>query len=250
MVYLVKFLYGLVIPPGIFVLALIILSVYFYNRNKKAFIPIFVLTILFYLCNIPIVSYAFMRGVESMYIPPKTIPNADVIISLGAGATKDTPNIGGKGNVYGNSSSRIMLSSILYRKIKKPIIVSGGKVFKSSGSEGDIGKRTLIELGVPKGKIFSENRSLNTTQNAKYSVEIMKKNGLKKAILVTSAFHMARAVKQFKKYGIDVIPYPTDYQVNIHYEFSIEDFYPDGDSMSRLSCALKEYIGILMSKAY
>jgi len=43
---------------------------------------------------------------------------------------------------------------------------------------------------------------------------IVDKHGFNKPILVTSAFHMKRAVKQFEKNEVNVIPYPTDYQTN------------------------------------
>ena len=98
--------------------------------------------------------------------------------------------------------------------------------------------------------IIAENQSLNTTENAKYTKELMKKNGFTEPILVTSAFHMERSVLQFKKANLSVTPYPTDYQTNLRMQFQPHQLWPSAVALLDVSLALKEYVGILAIKWY
>jgi uncharacterized SAM-binding protein YcdF (DUF218 family) len=179
------------------------------------------------------------------YQPPQIV-NGDVIVMLGAGATNDTNDVDGRGELSGFGANRLITTARLYKQTKLPIIVSGGAVFKDSGNEAEIAKRQLIALGVPEYKIFLENKSLNTEQNAKFTKKIMSLKKLKHPILVTSAFHMERAVLNFTRIGIKVVPYPTDFQTNRNMSIYPNKFVPADFLNTRL--ALKEYLGILAVK--
>lgn len=217
--------------------------------NSKFLKPLILFTFIFYAFSIPLVTDSIISSLERQYSPPKN-PSADVIIMLGGGATLDTPNLDFKGHLSGYSSNRLLTVLQLYKKLKVPIIISGGKVFKSSGTESKIAENILLSIGIPKSAIITDDRSINTTENAKYTSELLERYGFKKPILVTSAFHMPRALLQFKKFKVKVVPYPTDYQTDIRKSFEVNDLIPSGDSLSKLSLGIKEYIGIFASKVY
>ncbi len=61
---------------------------------------------------------------------------------------------------------------------------------------------------------------------------------------------MHRSVLQFKKYGMEVIPYPTDYQTNTKRIITYNDFIPTTYGLNNFRTALKEYIGIMAVKWY
>ena len=61
-------------------------------------------------------------------------------------------------------------------------------------------------------KILLEKKSKNTLQNIKFSKEIIEKFG-GDWILITSAFHMRRAMFLVDMYDINVVPYPVDWQI-------------------------------------
>jgi len=71
---------------------------------------------------------------------------------------------------------------------------------------------------------------------------------LNKPILVTSAFHMKRAVKQFEKNEVNVIPYPTDYQTNSIRKITFMDFVPSAEALQKFYFSVKEYVGIVASR--
>ena len=65
----------------------------------------------------------------------------------------------------------------------------------------------LIEFGVNKNSVLSENKSRNTRENALYSKKIMDEHKIKSIVLVTSNIHMKRSTKVFEKLNYKVFPY-------------------------------------------
>jgi len=250
LVYFIKFLYStFLFPPGSIIIALLLLCFYLYRRRSGFAKILAVITLFFYLSTISLISDPLIGSLEKRYQPPSEV-QGDVIIMLGGGATLDTPNVHNAGHLSGFAANRLLTCAQLYHLLNVPILVSGGKVLETTGSEADIAKIILVGLGVPADMIITENQSLNTTENAKFTKELMKKNGFVEPILVTSAFHMERSVLQFKKVNLSVTPYPTDYQTNLRMQFQPHQVWPSATALLNVSLALKEYVGILAIKWY
>lgn len=250
MFYLIQMLYTtFLLPPGIFLVVLAALSIWLTPRDKKAARGLAVVTCAFYLASTGLVSGALIRSLEDRHIPQAHI-NGDVVIMLGGGATLDTPNIGGAGHLSGYAANRLLTALQLYQQLKVPVIVSGGKVLETTGNEAEITARILVKLGVPSEQIIIENKSLNTTQNAAFTKALIDKHGFRQPILVTSAFHMERAVRQFAKAGQGIIPFPTDYQVNVESRLTVQQLLPSAVALMDTQLAIKEYIGLLAAKWY
>lgn len=250
MIYFIKFLYStFLFPPGSIIVALLLLCYYLYKRKCSGAKIAFLLTFIFYLSTTSLVSDQLIRSLEARYQPPNHV-QGDVIIMLGGGATLDTPNVNGLGHLSGFAANRLLTCAQLYHSLHIPIVISGGKVLETTGTESEIAKVILIGLGVPEDQIIAENKSLNTTENARYTKKIIEQYGFKEPILVTSAFHMERSVLQFKKAELSVLPYPTDYQTNIHRKFELYQLWPSAGALLNLNLALKEYTGILAVKWY
>lgn len=99
MLYVLKVIYStFLIPPGIFLVLLLALTVRLYRRQKQSATMLFIRTIFFYLCTIPAVADPVIRSLEVRYTPP-TAFSGDAIVLLGGGATMDTPNIDGHGHL-------------------------------------------------------------------------------------------------------------------------------------------------------
>ena len=148
----------------------------------------------------------------------------------------------------GQAANRLLTAVRLQRQLGIPILLSGGQVYEDTGAEAKIARRILIDLGVPESKILVETRSINTTQNARYSAEILRAQGLTQPILVTSAFHMKRAVLNFKKQGIDVVPYPADYQVTHHPVFHYTKLRPQTEALLDNVTVLQETLRTLVTR--
>ena len=242
MVYVIKFIYSFLIPPGIFPTALFILSFFAYKRNKFLFKGILFIAVVQYILVIPITGQLLLHPLEQKYRVPSQL-NGDVLVWLGGGATLDTPDIDGQGHLSGAASSRLLTTVQLYKRTKLPIILSGGQVFQDSGNEAYIAKRMLISLGVNPNDIYIEDKSLNTEQNAKFTAILLEKHHFKKPILVTSAFHMVRAVQHFENEGITVQAFPTGYLQSNKIHLYPNQFAPSNNNSAFI--AIKEYIGIV-----
>jgi uncharacterized SAM-binding protein YcdF (DUF218 family) len=94
--------------------------------------------------------------------------------------------------------------SKLYPEAK--ILYSGG------GTEAQLGKEILMRLGVECERIIIEDRSRNTAENARLSKIIAAPKESEKWLLVTSAFHMPRAMGAFRAVGFPVEATPVDFR--------------------------------------
>ncbi|MDG0792506.1 YdcF family protein [Cohnella ginsengisoli] len=248
MIYIIKFIYSFVLPPGIFVLSLLAASAWLWRKSRRPALLIAAVALLLYLSVIPLTSQPLIKGLERQYDQPNAV-SGDVIVVLGGGATRGTPDLGGEGNLSGGAANRLLTAVRLHRTTGLPILFSGGQVFSDSGNEADIARRQLIELGVADSDILVENRSLNTEQNAVYTAALLRASGLTHPILVTSAFHMPRAVREFRLADVEAEPFPTDY-LSSRGRFS---FYPGllapgSSAAATTGTALKEYLGLLALK--
>ncbi|HIT91218.1 MAG TPA: YdcF family protein [Candidatus Merdenecus merdavium] len=143
---------------------------------------------------------------------PKASKNLDYIILLGA-------------KVNGEIPSRILMARIKraaqYLKENKEtkIIVSGGQGPDEGISEALAMKRALIMEGIAENRIIFEDRSVNTKENIEFSYHLIE-NKEASIALVTSDFHIFRAMAIAKKQGIHQIqgiPAPVDTIVILHY---------------------------------
>jgi uncharacterized SAM-binding protein YcdF (DUF218 family) len=116
--------------------------------------------------------------------------------------------------------------SKLYPEAK--ILYSGG------GAEAQLGKKVLMRLGIEGKRIIIEDRSRNTAENARLSMIVVAPKQSEKWLLVTSAFHMARAMGAFRAFGFQVEADPVDFLS------SKADIA--GQEQARL--ALREYIAL------
>lgn len=249
MIYFIKLVYSFVLPPGIFIVLLLGLVLWIWEKNRRPALVLLGVTLLLYLSMTNLVSDTLISSLEQKYAQPDIAAvQGDVIVVLGGGATSGTPDLDGEGNLLGSAANRLLTAVRLYRQTRLPILFSGGQVFPDSGNEADIAKRQLLSLGIPAQDILTENQSLNTDQNAVNTAAVMQANGLSRPVLVTSGFHMWRAMLQFKHAGLTPLAYPTDYIASRPMALYLSKFVPSPGAVSTTGLALKEYLGILAAR--
>ncbi|WP_131016770.1 YdcF family protein [Paenibacillus thalictri] len=244
MLYILKFIFSLISPPGLFILLALLLALYLYRSHKRAALLSALLAGFMYLCCMPLLSDSLLRAWEYRYTPPADI-SADAIVVLTGGAVGGAPGTGGIGGLTGDTLSRAVTAVELYRKSRLPIIVSGGQVFADTGNEGRIAKQTMISLGVPESAILLDDTSRNTAENAEHTRGILTEHGFKQPLLITSAYHMERAVHHFKNQGVYVIPYPTDYRTSPQFAWDMNKLAPSASALAKLTMLVKEVLGLL-----
>lgn len=107
----------------------------------------------------------------------------------------------------GDTAARTAEAISLYKAGWAPkLIFSGAAADKSGPSNAEVMRKQAVSDGVPKGAITIEDLSATTAENAQNTAELVKGMGLRRVILVTSAYHQRRASIEFgKRLGSDVV---------------------------------------------
>ncbi len=149
------------------------------------------------------------------------------------------------------SLKRTLYALMLAKKENLPLIFSGGM------RESDAAKETLMQLSdaldlnltMPRTfhrafGLYFEDKSLDTWENARFTRALLQRYGIKKPkiVLVTSAFHMPRAMMLFQKAGFQATPAPTDYKASSLRHFW---YFPSITGLRLSYFALHEYAGYL-----
>lgn len=245
MFFLKKLITYSVVPPGMIII-LLLLSLIFLRKRLKLFV--FFLAIFIYAISIEPVKDLFIIPLEDAYKVPSVseIKSCDAYIVLGGGINENAPDIDGVGQLSNDSMPRVISAYRLYMINKKPIVLSGGKVYGDK-AEAQVAKKMLVSLGVKEKDIITESASKDTYENAKLVSEIAEKIKIKKIALITSAFHMKRSVMLFKKFFKDIVPYPTDYKT-ARARYNVMSYMPGASNIACIAYSIKEYMGIAFYK--
>lgn len=103
----------------------------------------------------------------------------------------------------------------------------------------------LQDWGLPAERIVLEDKSRNTAENAAFTRALVDPKPGERWLLVTSAYHMPRAIGVFRHAGFDVEPYPVDYRTYGPVDMT-RLFESVGDGLKRTDLTAKEWIGLLV----
>ncbi|MDI3256422.1 MAG: YdcF family protein [Kyrpidia sp.] len=125
---------------------------------------------------------------------------ADAIVILGAKTRGTEPGAALK--------ARLDAGLHLYRLGYAPrIIASGGQRRPGAPSEADVMAAYLVKRGVSPGVVILEDASSDTVENLLFSSRLMKVRGWRRAVVVTSAYHLPRALWLARLAGLDATGY-------------------------------------------
>ena len=123
--------------------------------------------------------------------------SADCMIVLGGGLDRET------GEPLSTLAYRLDRAVGLFDEGYAPaIIVSGGRGADEVISEAEAMRNYLLRHGVPESAIIMEAQSTTTRENMAYSKAIMDENGYESALIVTSDYHLWRAMQLADRAGI------------------------------------------------
>jgi uncharacterized SAM-binding protein YcdF (DUF218 family) len=232
---------SLLLPPvGLFLLILIALL---WWRAQWAGWLILLCTLLLLLLSLPFVSYKLMAPLEPFPALDQTqldTADAQAIVLLSAGRYSEAPEFGGD-SIGPISLQRARYAAWLQRHTRLPLIVTGGSSPQEQPPLGRLIAEVLEqEFQVPVAAV--EDRSRNTWENASYTAPILRKMGIGRILLVSSAWHLPRAVRAFERQGLQVTPAPTAFE-NRTGILQAEDFVPGVHSLQRSYYAIHEYLG-------
>ena len=141
-------------------------------------------------CAAGLIGFVYYK---ETHLPP--VGEFDTIIVLGAQVKADgTPSVA--------LERRLTAALEEYRKQPRLMIVCGAQGSDEPRAEGDVMRDWLIAHGVAAADIEAETDSFNTRQNLGYAQSIMDDRGLTAALIVTSDYHVPRALALCEQVGI------------------------------------------------
>jgi uncharacterized SAM-binding protein YcdF (DUF218 family)/glycosyltransferase involved in cell wall biosynthesis len=121
---------------------------------------------------------------------------ADAIVVFAGG-------VGESGEAGGGYQERVKQAVDLYRAGYAPrIIFSSGFVF--AFQEAEVMRALAIDNGVPAHAILLETKAANTHDNVRLSHEILREHGWQRVLLVSSPYHMRRALMTWRRQAPEV----------------------------------------------
>jgi len=179
---------------------------------------------------------------RSLAVPNPKMVDAKAIVILGGGRSFAAPEDGNRDQPSTQTLARLRHGARLYRMTGLPILVSGGAPDRGGESEAAVMARALREdFHIPVR--WLEDTSENTAQNAAHAATMLREAGIDRALLVTDAIHMPRAMQIFSKTGLTVMPAATEFRSRK--PLSVADFIPSAGGLQTSHYALHEWIGMV-----
>ena len=225
MAFSLKKFISIFLDPFVFGFLLLVLSLLFllFNRYKKAKVTLFISLVYLFLISSSLVSNFLMSPLENKYKNQENIDISKVeyILLLG-----------------GDFDARFDKVIKLSKKLQNAKIITSGYEGGGTIPEAIEARTRLISYGIKENRIIMQEKPKDTIEEA---ISIKKLINDKPFILVTSASHMPRAMKIFKKYGLNPIPIATAFKVK---ENRPNNFLSISE-IKKVHMSTHEYFGLL-----
>lgn len=203
--------------------------------------------VLLAICGFSPLGYILLYPLEQRFPPWDAAKGApDGIIVLGGPVDPDLSVAHDTAVVRSSPDRMIATAALALRYPNARIVYSGGSanLISNDAKEADYAAEIFESLGIAKSRLIMERLSRDTAENAQFSKALVKPKAGERWLLVTSAFHMPRAIGLFRKVGFAVQPYPVDWRVGGRGDLlSLTNFADDG--LGRTDTAVREWIGLL-----
>lgn len=174
------------------------------------------LLVLVFTSVFPVEKWA-LAWLEDRFQAPDPLPEkVDGIIVLGGAISPEQSAARGQVSV-GSAVTRMTAMIPLARRYPEARVVftgGSGNAFDQEHREADYAEMFYRDIGFDTGRVVFERNSRNTRENATLSKELMQPRPGETWLLITSAWHMPRAVGCFRAVGWQVAAIPVDYQTS------------------------------------
>ncbi len=190
-------------------------------------------------------SNALLRGLERS--APSTY-HADVVydaVILLGGVNDEIVSTERHGPAYNDNVERLLATYDLLREGKARFaVVSGGGSGGpfEDGSDGRYLTRQLERWGIAPERLVVEAKARNTRENAVFAKEIADQREWTRVLVVTSAFHMARASECFEAVGMKADFLPVDFRSR-EAPYGVFDLLPRASALELGTMVVREWLG-------
>ncbi|PRD42268.1 YdcF family protein [Phyllobacterium phragmitis] len=217
-----------------------------FARRRMALVFSAITVVLFVLVSFTTLGNVLLLPLEERFPANPALPERiDGIVVLG-GFMEGEVNASRGGHEINGAGDRIIETMRLARLYPEArIVVSGGEgtFFTDSVPDAISARQLFRNFGLTGERLSFEAESRNTYENAVYSRELVKPREGETWLLITSAFHMPRAMGCFRQADFSVIAWPVDYLTRRDRGFSIDLQDPVG-GLARTTIAVREWLGL------
>lgn len=175
---------------------------------------------------------------------PKLPERIDGIIVLSGAENAFLSSLWDQEELDGSAERDIAFLELARKYPNARLVFTGGSgsMLHQDYKAADVAKKLFDKLGLDLSRVTFERNSRNTFENAVLSKELVRPGPGQKWVLITTAWHMPRAVGIFCKAGWPVVPYPVDH-ITMPGKLLRIEFSPFGH-LGSLATGLKEWVGL------
>jgi uncharacterized SAM-binding protein YcdF (DUF218 family) len=173
--------------------------------------------------------------------PDDSRPVAGLVVLGGIGWSRGEVTLSSTG-------TRILAGIRLAHKHPHSLVVFSGGNPEIGGSEGETEARAaamlLAAAEIARDRVVLEHRSRNTWENALFTRDLVRTRAGQRWLLVTSAFHMPRAIGAFRAVGLELEPHPVDFRTEREPGTDLVPFGHAADGLALAGIAIREWVGL------
>jgi uncharacterized SAM-binding protein YcdF (DUF218 family) len=180
-------------------------------------------------------------------LPPPDLPPPEGIIVLG-GAINDGVSQARQETIFNEGGERLTEAVVLAKRYPQARVVytSGSSSFTGETSTEALQARKLMsQMGIPPERVTIEDKSRNTDENARFTAAIVHPQPSQRWIVVTSAFHIPRAMGIFEKAGFHPIAYPVAFRTRGRWRDDLRLSFDPTRNLRTFDIAVHEWIGLV-----
>lgn len=185
---------------------------------------------------------------EERFSSPSDIGPVDGIILLG-GAVDTVVSSTRSVPALTTSGERLTVAATLAQRFPSARVIHSGSrgALRGASKSEVVGAELLLQsFGIEPSRIVMEGKSRNTWENALFTKELIEPTTEQNWLLVTSAYHMPRAVGVFRQVGwTGIIPYPVDWRTRGSRD-TIRWFPGVSDGLKRFDTGFREWVGLFV----
>jgi uncharacterized SAM-binding protein YcdF (DUF218 family) len=241
-------------PINLLLFAALVGALLCYTSHKRfgRALALTAILILFAAATLPL-GMVLIEPLENRFPgPPPNLPAPDGIIVLG-GAIDDFTSAARGQVVFDEGGERLTEAVILAKRYPEArIVYTGGTASFVPGApstEALQARKLMAQMGVAPDRITIEDKSRNTEENARFTKAIVDPQPSQRWIIVTSAFHMTRAMGVFEKAGFRPIAYPVSFYTIGRWPDDLRLSFWPGRNLRIFELALHEWIGLAAYRA-
>lgn len=201
---------------------------------------------LYGLLSMPLIANLALQGLEQrareLQARCSSPPAGSLFVVLAGGIHVDSGDSGAVGTLGGESMRRLLAAVRLAQGVPaSELLLSGGN--GGRWREADLMRVLALRLGFPANRILLDRESKTTFESARNVAQMLRGRVPPHLYLVTSAYHLPRALSSFERVGVPVCASPVDFQALRVTSWDM--VIPSRGAMRKMGFALHEYLGDL-----